>query len=113
MIALYRNGGPRSKRLVDMHQLITLFLAFVAGLAVGLFYFGGLWLTVQRLPQAKHPGLLTLMSLIIRLGVTLLVFYLVMAGRWERLLVCLAGFLLVRLVLVRRWGPVSTPSTGN
>jgi F1F0 ATPase subunit 2 len=96
-----------------MSLLITMLLAFVAGIAVGIFYFGGLWLTVQRLPQTNHPGLLTLVSLIIRLGVALPVFYLVMAGRWERLLVCLVGFLLVRLVLVRRWGPVSSPSAGR
>ncbi|MFW6127514.1 MAG: ATP synthase subunit I, partial [Thermodesulfobacteriota bacterium] len=72
----------------------------------------GLWLTVQRLPGARRPGLLTLLSLIIRLGVTLAGFYLVMAGRWERLLVCLAGFLLVRILLVRRLGPSSSPSAG-
>jgi F1F0 ATPase subunit 2 len=96
-----------------MNQIGILVLAFVAGLGLGLFYFGGLWLTVQRLPQARHPGLLTLVSLIVRLGLTLAVFYLVMAGRWERLLACLVGFLLVRLVLVRRWGPVSHPSAGH
>jgi len=96
-----------------MDQLLTLFLAFVAGLVLGLFYFGGLWLTVQRLPQSRHPGLLTLASLVVRLGVTLAAFYLVMGGRWERLLVCLAGFLLVRFLLVRRLGPISSPSAGS
>lgn len=85
-----------------MNQFGFLILAFLAGLLLGLLYFGGLWLTVQRLPAARHPGVLTLASLIIRLGVTLAVFYLVMAGRWERLLVCLAGFFLVRFVLIRR-----------
>lgn len=96
-----------------MNQFGFLILAFLAGLLLGLLYFGGLWLTVQRLPAARHPGVLTLASLIIRLGVTLAVFYLVMAGRWERLLVCLAGFFLVRFVLIRRWGPISSPSGGH
>jgi F1F0 ATPase subunit 2 len=98
--------------LVDTNLLISLFLAFVVGIAVGLFYFGGLWVTVRRLSRSRHPGLLMLISLIVRFGVTLGAFYLVMAGRWERLLVCVAGFLVVRIVLVRRWGPVSTPSAG-
>jgi F1F0 ATPase subunit 2 len=93
-----------------MNQLIPLFLAFVAGIVVGLFYFGGLWLTVQRLPQTRRPAVLSLVSLFIRLGLTLAVFYLVMAGRWERLLACLAGFLLMRLVLVRRWRPTPQPA---
>ena len=93
-----------------MNQLIPFFLAFVAGIVVGLFYFGGLWLTVQRLPQTRRPAVLSLVSLFIRLGLTLAVFYLVMAGRWERLLACLAGFLLMRLVLVRRWRPTPQPA---
>ena len=93
-----------------MNQLIPLFLAFVAGIVVGLFYFGGLWLTVQRLPQTRRPAVLSLVSLFIRLGLTLAVFYLVMAGRGERLLACLAGFLLMRLVLVRRWRPTPQPA---
>jgi F1F0 ATPase subunit 2 len=91
-----------------MTQILSLLLAMVAGLALGLWYFGGLWLTVQRLPSARHPGVLSLISLIIRLGLTLAGFYLVMAGKWERLLACLAGFLLMRTLLVRRLGPVSS-----
>jgi F1F0 ATPase subunit 2 len=96
-----------------MTQILSLLLAVLAGLALGLWYFGGLWLTVQRLPSARHPGVLSLMSLIIRLGLTLAVFYLVMAGRWERLLACLVGFLLMRTVLVRRLGPVSSQTPGK
>jgi F1F0 ATPase subunit 2 len=91
-----------------MNHALALVLALMAGLALGLWYFGGLWLTVQRLPGARNPGFLSLVSLIIRLSLTLAGFYLVMAGRWERLLVCLAGFLLMRTVLVRRLGPVSS-----
>lgn len=96
-----------------MTQILFLLLALMAGLALGLWYFGGLWLTVQRLPRARNPGFLSLVSLMIRLGVTLAGFYLVMAGRWERLLACLAGFLLMRIVLVRRLGPVSPQSPGK
>jgi F1F0 ATPase subunit 2 len=96
-----------------VNQIISLFLMLITGMALGLFYFGGLWLTVQHLPQTRRPGLLSLTSLIIRLGLTLAAFYLVMAGRWERLLACLAGFLLIRLVLVRRLGTVSSQSAGK
>jgi F1F0 ATPase subunit 2 len=75
-------------------------LACAAGVGLGLFYFGGLWLTVRRLPTTRWPALLTLGSLLGRLAPTLVGFYLVMAGRWERLLACLVGFVLVRLVIV-------------
>jgi F1F0 ATPase subunit 2 len=93
-----------------MSQILPLVLAVVVGLALGFMYFGGLWFTVQRLPQSRRPALLSLVSLIIRLSFTLAGFYLVMAGRWERLLACLAGFLLMRFVLVRRWRPAPQPA---
>ncbi|MCK4391050.1 MAG: ATP synthase subunit I [Desulfobacterales bacterium] len=83
-------------------------IAFTAGIGLGVFYFGGLWLTVRRLPTARRPALLSLLSFFGRLGVVLFGFYLVMGPRWERLLVCLLAFLGTRVVLVRLWGPGKT-----
>jgi len=80
-------------------------LALAAGIGLGIFYFGGLWLTVRRLPTTRRPAFLSLLSFFGRLGVVLFGFYLVMGGHWERLLVCLLGFLGVRIILVRLWGP--------
>ena len=86
-------------------DVLQFVVVFVVGTGLGLFYFGGLWLTVQRLPVTKRLALLTLGSLVGRMGISLFGFYLVMDGQWERLLVCLSGFVLVRVILVRRWGP--------
>lgn len=90
-----------------MGELFPLMLALAAGMGLGMFYFGGLWLTVRRLPTARWPAFLSLLSFFARLGVVLFGFYLVMGvgGHWERLLVCLFGFLVVRVILVRLWGP--------
>jgi len=89
-------------------ELLPYAVALVAGMGLGIFYFGGLWLTVQRLATARRPGLLSVSSFFVRLGVVLLGFYLVMDGRWQRLLLCLLGFLAVRGILVRLWGPDRT-----
>jgi F1F0 ATPase subunit 2 len=86
-------------------ELLPLILALAAGIGLGTFYFGGLWLTVRHLPAAQRPSLLGLCSFFGRLGGALCGFYFVMGGHWERLLVCLLGFLGVRVVLVRLWGP--------
>jgi F1F0 ATPase subunit 2 len=75
-------------------------------MVLGVFYFGGLWLTVKRLPFVARPALLTLCSYLGRLGVTLSGFYVVMAGSWERLLAVLCGFVVMRIILVRIWKPV-------
>lgn len=89
-----------------------LLMALLAGVGLGLGYFGGLWLTVRRLPDAKRPEVLSLSSLMLRLGLVVLGFYLLMDGHWERLLASVAGFLLARTALVRRLRPDQTgPST--
>ena len=89
-----------------MDEFLPLMLAVAAGIGLGLFYFGGLWLTVRQLPTARRPALLSLLSFFGRLGVVLFGFYLVMGSHWERLLVCLLGFLGTRSILVRLWGPL-------
>jgi len=86
-------------------DLLPLALSLGAGIGLGICYFFGLWLTVRRLTTARRPVLMSLSSFFGRLAVVLLGFYFVMGGRWERLIACLVGFLAIRVVLVRRWGP--------
>ena len=94
-----------------MSNLLPLILALAAGIGLGVFYFGGLWLTVRRLPTAQRPALLSLLSFFARLGVVLSGFYLAMDGHWQRLLACLLGFLGARVILVRLLGPEGMKST--
>jgi F1F0 ATPase subunit 2 len=73
------------------------------GCGIGLFYFAGLWWTVQRLPKSNHPGFLALSSLGIRMAGMILGFLLVArGGRWQQLLLALLGVIAVRFVLVHR-----------
>lgn len=74
----------------------------VAGLGLGLFFYGGLWWTVQRMPVVRHPVGLMLASFVIRLGVTMTGFTILVAGDWRRVPAVLLGFILVRLVLVNK-----------
>ncbi|OPY16617.1 MAG: N-ATPase, AtpR subunit [Syntrophus sp. PtaB.Bin138] len=83
---------------------IYLMAVFAAGMVLGVFYFAVLRQTVRRLPETAHPARLLLTSLLIRLGVVLPVFYLLMAGRWERIAVALGGFVVAREILIRLWG---------
>jgi F1F0 ATPase subunit 2 len=90
---------------LNVSDLLHLALAFGAGIVLGTFYFYGLWLTVRKLPSARRPVVMSLSSFFGRLAVVLVGFYFVTAGQWERLVVCLVGFLTVRIVLVRILGP--------
>jgi F1F0 ATPase subunit 2 len=89
---------------------IGLALPLLVGVGLGLFFFGGLWWTVQRLPASEHPASLALGSFVIRMVVTVAGFYWVMDGSWERLLACGVGFLIARLLMVRRLRPVTSNS---
>ncbi len=82
-----------------MAETALLAWCFVAGLGLGLFFFGGLWLTVRRLPTAKLPGLWMMVSSVARSLGVLAGFYLVMSGRWDRLLSALIGFTLIRFIM--------------
>ena len=85
-----------------MSAVLPLLLALVAGLGLGLFYFGGLWLTVRRLGRARSPTLLFAVSFAVRTALVVAGMYLVMGGSWQRVLACLAGFITVRQIMVSR-----------
>lgn len=80
---------------------LMLLLAAVAGLALGGFFFAGLWWTLRRSLVSDHAAAWQLGSLLLRLGVTLLGFHLAGGGQWQRLLACLAGFVLARSLVLR------------
>jgi F1F0 ATPase subunit 2 len=90
-------------------EVLPFILAFATGMALGGWFFGGLWVTVRRIPTASSPALLALGSFWLRLAVCALGFYAMMGGQWERVLVCLFGFLGMRYVLVWYWRPERQP----
>lgn len=71
---------------------IILAAGFGAGVALGLFFFGGLWLTIVRLPKAHHPAVLAVASFWIRLLTVLSVMYFSVQRGWQFSLVLLTGF---------------------
>jgi F1F0 ATPase subunit 2 len=91
-----------------MDTILQIFISLVAGAAAGMVYFGGLWWTVRRLPDAGHPTILMLFSFLIRISIALGVFYLAGDGQWPRILSALIGLLLVRHFLIRYLGPDTT-----
>jgi F1F0 ATPase subunit 2 len=84
--------------------ITILSLAFVAGLALGVFYFTGLWQTVKKMPSSEHPLRLIIGSFALRMIIVLTAFYFIMGGHWERLAMGLLGFIFIKVVLTRRFG---------
>jgi F1F0 ATPase subunit 2 len=84
-----------------MNEIQIAMLAGLAGLFLGVVFFGGLWWTVQKCVSSQRPVLWILPSLVLRMSITLAGFYFVSDGHWQRLILCLLGFLMARLIVTR------------
>jgi F1F0 ATPase subunit 2 len=84
-----------------MNELLPLMPAFVMGVLLGAMFFGGLWWTVRKGASSKQPALLFFGSLLLRTSIALAVFYFVARDHWKKLLVCLLGFVIARLIVTR------------
>ncbi|MDJ0689287.1 MAG: ATP synthase subunit I [Xenococcaceae cyanobacterium MO_188.B32] len=99
-----------------MSKTLTPIIAFIVGSGLGLFYFGGLWLTVQQLPITKHPYRLMLFSFLCRLGISMFVLSLIVGGNTKlynvvSLLAGCLGFLMVRTIAILLIRPRSKVSS--
>jgi F1F0 ATPase subunit 2 len=86
---------------MTMNEAMIQTLAGLAGGALGVVFFGGLWWTVRKGMSSANPALWFSASMVLRMGVTLAGFYFIGRGNWKRLLFCLLGFLIARLVTTR------------
>ena len=73
-----------------------------AGFALGCIYYGGLWLTVNRVVHWRQPALGMLASLLLRLAVIAIGLYLLADGDWRRYAAALPGLLIARWWWIRR-----------
>ena len=83
-----------------MNETLNILLVFVAGLALGALFFGGLWLTVKKAVNSTKPSIIILCSFVARMAVVLIGFYFIGAGNWQRLMIALAGFIIARLLVI-------------
>jgi F1F0 ATPase subunit 2 len=96
-------------------DLLVWLAAALAGGMLAVLHLGGLWVTVRRLPASRHRVLLTVGSFLLRVVLVGVGFVLVLGGDRDpaRLLAALAGFVVVRTVLVwrvRRGAPAAAGS---
>ena len=84
-----------------MNEASSWVLATVTGLVLGAIFFGGLWWTIRKGVASPRPALWFLGSLLLRMSIVLAGLYVVGHGHWERLLPCLLGFVIARLLVTR------------
>lgn len=87
-----------------MEQLLTLISALLMGVALAYLYFLGLWWTVRQAVSRSRPFLWIAGSFVLRVVGLLGVFSLLLSRGWPSLAVGFLGLIVVRLVVVKRWG---------
>lgn len=84
-----------------MPETQYLLFAFMAGLLLGSFFFGGLWWAVIKGLASPHPARWFIASYCVRIAVAAAGFFIVSTGQWQRLAACLLGFTIVRFFMTR------------
>lgn len=83
-----------------MNEAVSMIVALVTGIVLGVFFFGGLWFTVKKAVVSKIPALWIFLSFILRISITLLGFYIIGVKNWQHLLLCLLGFIAARFAVI-------------
>jgi len=94
-----------------MNETLSLTLALVTGVLLGVMFFGGLWWTVRKGVSSKRPALWFFGSLMLRTSITLAGFYFTARGHGGRLLVCLLGFFIARFIVTRLTRAAEKPAS--
>ena len=84
-----------------MNEILYNILTMLAGGLMGTLFFGGLWITVKEGVRSKSPALWFIGSFILRSAIAMTGFYYVARGSWQRSVICLVGFIIARLVIIR------------
>jgi F1F0 ATPase subunit 2 len=86
---------------MKMNEIINMLPSLVAGAVLGIIFFGGLWLTIKKALHSKKVALLFVVSFILRMAIVLVGLYYASQNSWQKMLVCLAGFLIARTFMIR------------
>ena len=84
-----------------MDEIMGVILALMTGGILGAVNFASLWWTVQKGVSLKRPAPLFVGSLLMRTSIVLAGFYFIGRGGWQRMLLCLLGFVIARHVVMR------------
>lgn len=75
-------------------------LGFLAGLLLGLIFFGGLYWSVEKLAQVKNPAILMLLSLLVRMAALMAGFILLFKRSFTEGIAALLGIIFVKFLLI-------------
>jgi len=84
-----------------MYDIFMLLLAAAGGGLLGVFYFVGLRWTLRKSLASRAAGLWFSLSFLLRSGVCLYGIYWIGANDVLRILACLGGFIVARIIVMK------------
>lgn len=90
-----------------MEIILGAIISVLAGLGLGYVFFWGLWKTVERMSTVTYPYLWMFGSFVIRMTIVVTGFYLMLQFHWILAALGLAGFITLRMILLRRYGKLA------
>jgi F1F0 ATPase subunit 2 len=78
--------------------------SFIWGVLLGLFYFGGLWMTLKVMTRSNKPKSWLGISFIIRISFIMAGFWVIMKADAVSFILTLSAFLITRIILTRTLG---------
>lgn len=72
----------------------------LAGFILGLFFFGSLWFVTGRVLRSSRPAIWLLAGFFLRLALVLPALYWLSDAQWQRLLLCMVGFIVARILVI-------------
>jgi F1F0 ATPase subunit 2 len=86
-----------------MREILYAAAAYAAGSAIGMVYFGGLWITVKRMPAAAKPAVLFIASFLLRTAVLAASLILIaVLAEWYHVLFALGGIMTIKILLTAK-----------
>ncbi len=82
-----------------MIEIGNMALILIVGGILGVAFFGGLRVTIEKGLSSSHPAFWFFFSFWVRTGIVLFGFYTVADDDWRKILVCLVGFVIARLLV--------------
>jgi len=75
-------------------------LGFIGGIFLGFIFFGGLYWSVNKLPEVKYPAVLMITSALVRMAILLAGIYFIAGNDIKKILSILLGVVLVKIVMI-------------
>lgn len=88
-------------------QILFYVTAAGGGVVLGLIYFVGLWITVNKVGGVRRPYVLLAGSFLLRTALVLAGFYLLLLYNWVYLVLAMITFIITRHLVIQRKGKSS------